>query len=44
MSPLTASPWAARLRRMGWITLMIFTVKGLVSTALLAWAVMQALA
>lgn len=43
MSSLTASPWAARLRRMGWFTLMFFTVKGLASTALLAWAVLRAL-
>lgn len=44
MSSFPVSPWAARLRRMGWFTLAFFTVKGLASTALLAWAVLQAMA
>lgn len=42
MPSQTVPHWAARLRRMGWFTLVFFTVKGLATSALLAWALLQA--
>ena len=32
----------ARLRRLGWLTLLAFTAKGLLTTSLIIWAVISA--
>jgi hypothetical protein len=44
MHSQTAPHWADRLRRLGWLTVVFFTVKGLATSALLAWAFFRALA
>jgi len=33
---------ATQLRKLGWLTLLAFTVKGVVTTSLVVWAVMEA--
>jgi hypothetical protein len=33
---------ATRLRKLGWLTLLAFTAKGVVTTSLAVWAVMSA--
>lgn len=35
-------PWLGRLRKLGWLTLAAFTVKGLVTTSLIVWAIVGA--
>ncbi len=40
--PGTAAPISGRLRKLGWLTMLAFIAKGLVSTALILWALLSA--